>query len=62
MLIDGTTHIIDEQFQLAWRTGDEIGSLNFWLRMITGVLFAIAVLICIYPRFERDLSKATTNA
>jgi uncharacterized membrane protein len=63
MLLDGGTHMIDDIFHLGFRmTGDEVGSLNFWLRMLTGVLFAIAVAIAIYPRLDRDLRAAGLRA
>jgi uncharacterized membrane protein len=56
ILLDGTTHIIDDIVDHGFRGGgDAPGSLNFWLRMITGALFAIAVLAALYPRLDRDL-------
>lgn len=56
MALDGGSHLIDEVLRLGWRAGgDEIGSLNFWLRMITGVLAALAILVAVYPRLEREL-------
>ncbi len=56
MLLDGGTHLIDDALGLGLRGGgDMIGTPNFWLRMITGVLFALAVMLTIYPRLERDL-------
>ena len=56
MLLDGGTHLIDDLLGLGLRDGgDAIGTLNFWLRMITGLLFAVAILIAVYPRLERDL-------
>lgn len=59
MLLDGGTHLIDDLLGTGLRGGgDEIGTLNFWLRMITGALFAIAILITLYPRLERDLAKS----
>jgi uncharacterized membrane protein len=59
MLLDGGTHLIDDLLGTTLRGGgDEIGSLNFWLRMITGALFAVAVFITLYPRLERDLPRA----
>lgn len=59
MLLDGGMHMVDDLFQLGLRaSGDAPGSLNFWLRMITGLLFAIAILSAVYPRLERDLRKA----
>jgi hypothetical protein len=56
ILLDGSTHLIDDLLDHGLRGGgDAIGTLNFWLRMITGALFAIAVLIALYPRLDRDL-------
>jgi uncharacterized membrane protein len=56
MLIDGGTHMIDDLLGIGFRGGgDAIGTLNFWLRMITGVLIGVAVLLAVYPRLERDL-------
>ena len=60
MLVDGGTHLIDDLFGLGFRGGgDAIGTPNFWLRMITGVLVGVAVLLAVYPRVERDLARAS---
>jgi uncharacterized membrane protein len=59
ILIDGLTHMVDDLSGLGFRGGgDAIGTLNFWLRMITGALAGIVVLLAIYPRAERDLRGA----
>src|SRR5215212_619083 len=59
ILIDGLTHMADDLSGLGFRGGgDAIGTPNFWLRMITGALVGIAVLLAVYPRLERDLSGA----
>jgi uncharacterized membrane protein len=59
ILIDGLTHMADDLSGLGFRGGgDAIGTLNFWLRMITGALVGIAVLLSVYPRVERDLRGA----
>jgi uncharacterized membrane protein len=55
MLLDGGTHLLDDLLGLGLRGSDAIGTLNFWLRMVTGLLFAMAVVIALYPRLERDL-------
>jgi uncharacterized membrane protein len=56
MLLDGGTHLIDDLLGTALRSGgDAIGTLNFWLRIGTGALLALAMLITVYPRLERDL-------
>lgn len=58
ILLDGGTHLIDDALGLGWRGGgDMIGTPNFWLRMISGALFALAVALTIYPRLERDLRR-----
>ena len=59
ILIDGLTHMVDDLSGLGFRGGgDAIGTLNFWLRMITGALVGTAVLLVVYPRVERDLRRA----
>jgi uncharacterized membrane protein len=59
MLLDGGSHLLDDLVQIGFRnTGATPGSLNFWLRMFTGLLFALAVLLAVYPRVDRDLRKA----
>lgn len=56
MLLDGGSQLIDDLFHTSLRgANDTIGSFNFWTRMITGLLFAIAALITVYPRLQRDL-------
>lgn len=59
MLLDGGMHMIDDLAQLGFRGGgDAPGTLNFALRIITGLLFAAFVLLAVYPRLERDLPGA----
>jgi len=56
MALDVGSHIISDLLNLGWRGGgDDIGSLNFWLRMITGALAALAMVLVVYPRLEREL-------
>lgn len=56
IVLDGGAHMINEVLRLGWRAGgDDIGSFNFWLRMITGILAALAVMLVVYPRLEREL-------
>ncbi len=57
MLIDGGTHMIDDLFLLGLRHENELWTPNFWLRMLTGLLFALAVLLAVYPRLDRDLRR-----
>jgi hypothetical protein len=48
--------MLDDVFGLGFRGGgDAIGTVNFWLRMITGALVGIMMLIAVFPRVERDL-------
>lgn len=56
LALDGTTHLINDLLPtLGLRAGsDAIGSLNWWLRMITGILFALAIVLGVYPRLERE--------
>lgn len=58
MALDGGTHLLDDRLGLGWRGSDAVGSPSFWLRMLTGLLFALALLLVVYPRLERDLSRA----
>lgn len=57
IVVDGITHLIDDYLpMLGLRAGpNDIGSFNWWLRMLTGVLFGLAVVGGVFPRFERDL-------
>jgi uncharacterized membrane protein len=56
IVIDGGMHLLDDLLGLGLRAGgDAIGTPNFWLRMVTGVLFALALMLTVYPRLERDL-------
>jgi uncharacterized membrane protein len=59
MLLDGGTHLINDALGLGFRGGgDAIGTPNFWLRMITGVLVGVAALVVFFPRVERELRGA----
>ena len=60
MLLDGGTQLIDDLTGGMFLRGanDDIGSFNFWMRMLTGLLFAIAMVLTVYPRLERDLRNA----
>ena len=64
ILLDGGTQLIDDLLPQPFFRGlnDTIGSFNFWMRMLTGLLFAIAVVLMVYPRFERDLRAAQAAA
>jgi len=58
MFLDGLTHLFADFFPtLGLRGGgDAIGTVNWELRMLTGLLFAIAVCWGIYPRLEHDFA------
>jgi len=58
--LDGGTHLLDDLFGLGLRTGggDGFGTPNFWLRMVTGMLFALAVILVVFPRLDSDLRAA----
>lgn len=60
MLLDGGTQLIDDLLGSTLLRGpnDDIGSFNFWMRMLTALLFAVAVVLVVYPRLERDLRQA----
>lgn len=59
MVIDGVWHMLDDALPMALRSSEsDVGSLNFWLRMITGVLFACGVILWSYPRVQRELATA----
>src|SRR5215207_3630098 len=63
ILVDGLSHMVDDLSGLGFRGGgDAIGTLNFWLRMITGALVGVGVLLAVYPRVERDLRGAVKRA
>jgi uncharacterized membrane protein len=60
MLLDGGTHLLDDALGIGFRGGgDAVGSINFALRMLTGLLVGVAVLMMLYPRLERELQTAT---
>lgn len=59
IVLDGGSHLLEDVLQIGLRSGDHsVGSINFWLRMITGVLFAIVMIWLVYPRVDRDLRVA----
>jgi uncharacterized membrane protein len=56
MVIDGGWHLVDDLLPWGLRsTNDAPGSPNFWLRMITGTLFGIGVVLWAYPRVQNEL-------
>ena len=62
MLLDGGTHLIDDALGLGFRGGgDGVGSLNFALRMLTGLFVGVAVLVTLYPRLEREIDTTLAS-
>lgn len=59
MIVDGGWHLLDDLLPtLGLRAGShEVGSLNFWLRMVTGTLFGIGVVLWAYPRIQREFDR-----
>lgn len=57
--IDGTRHLINDLLPGLGLRADvsAVGSLNFWLRIITGTLFAIGVVLWAYPRLQRGIAQ-----
>lgn len=63
MLLDGGTHLIDDLTGLGLRGGgDAVGTLNFWLRMITGGFAAVAAFVALYPRLEQSVGRVRDQA
>jgi uncharacterized membrane protein len=56
MLIDGTRYFIVlpgiDGIDLHGGGDHSIGSFNWWMRMITGILFAVAMVLGVYPRLD----------
>lgn len=40
-------------FPATFYAGDALGSFNSWLRLISGLLFGLGVVWCLYPRLDR---------
>ncbi len=57
LVLDGITQTIDGLMPwLALRSPEDgVGTFNWWLRVVSGMLFALAVVLAIYPRLDRDL-------
>lgn len=58
MVVDGVWHLLDDVLPaLGLRAANsEVGSLNFWLRLITGTLFGVGVVLWAYPRIQREFA------
>lgn len=59
MAIDGTWHLLNDLLPGLHLRSDvsAAGSLNFWLRIVTGALFAIGVVLWAYPRLQRGIAQ-----
>lgn len=49
--------ITNNPFSTAFYQGDALGSFNSWMRLITGVLFGIAVVWLAFPYFNQTLAE-----
>ena len=58
ILIDGVWHIADDLLPgLGLRsTFNGVGSVNFWTRMVTGMLVGAAAVLWAYPRLNQELA------
>jgi uncharacterized membrane protein len=60
ILIDGLWHTAADLLP-GWglrSSLDAVGSLNFWLRIATGILFGVALILWTLPRLDAELRKA----
>ena len=58
MAIDGGWHLLDDILPWALRSADSApGSINFWLRIVTGTLFGMGVVLWAYPRIQNELDR-----
>jgi disulfide bond formation protein DsbB len=57
LVLDGATHALGSLVPaLDIRSPDDsLWSFNWWVRMISGVLFAVGCILGIYTRLDRDL-------
>lgn len=64
MVLDGATHMLNDilPFVVLRSANHAIWSFNWWMRMVTGVLFAVAVIWGIYTRLDEDLRKEDEQA
>lgn len=58
MVVDGLWHLVDDVLPSLGLRPDpsEVGSLNFWLRIVTGALFGVGVVLWAYPRIQREFA------
>ncbi len=57
IFLDGSSQTVDALLPgLGLRSPNDMpGSFNWWMRVLSGVLFAVAVILAVYPRLDRDL-------
>lgn len=48
--------LTNHSFAATFYAGDALGSFNAWLRLISGVLFALGVVWFLFPRLERSFN------
>ena len=46
---------------VAFYAGDALGSFNSWMRLISGALFALAVVWLAFPHLERMMADAAAQ-
>ena len=54
--------ITDHAFSMAFYQGDALGSFNSWMRLITGVLFGIAVIGFAYPYLDDSFADVVRRS
>ena len=61
MLLDGLRHVASDYVPgLVLRSAaDGAGSLNFWLRIITGTIFGVAAVLWLHPRMHQTFAEAS---
>ncbi len=59
MVLDGIWHVLNDVApSLGLRSAaSDVGSLNFWLRMTTGTLFGVGIVLWAYPHIQREFGQ-----
>lgn len=59
ILVDGLWHVADDVLPgLGLRSSvDAVGSVNFWARIVTGLVFGMAAVIWLYPRMQATFAE-----
>ena len=57
MVVDGLWHMAGDIVPGLRSADSSVGSPNFWLRMVTGTLFAVGAVLWSYPRIQREAAK-----